>query len=176
MPRDTIPVPTTSAHALEDTESSSYEEEEMTMQEHQELNETLVSLGTAPIVVNATPISVVFTQDIADEGDPIVPILIPSDNEESSACQPISDPPAANAIETEEVLPQGSEQTSLQEIDLSSAMVLYSGMVNLRVIVVICPSKLACVHLIFIHVHFRTCYEWRLKLWQMKAFAKKTMN
>jgi hypothetical protein len=94
------------------------------------MNETLISLGIPPLVVNATPISVVFAQEVPGEGAPDIPIHILSDNEESPSVQPVPDQNAASNMASEETVPQDSDQAPLQEVNPSFAMVLYSGLVN----------------------------------------------
>lgn len=86
----------------------------MAVQEALELNDTLADLGIPPIIIDAKPISTVFEQDLEGASVQKEPIDIPSDTEEAAASKP------------------NCPLNPLEETNLSSAMVVYFGLVNFQ--------------------------------------------
>ena len=107
---------------MEETDSTSSDDEQMTAQEEQQINETLASLGVPNLVIDATPISMTFEPPPAPENAHDETILIPSDTEEGGTEPPTAPEPT---ILPEMVTPESAAKSPTEEIDPNSALIVY---------------------------------------------------
>lgn len=122
----TVPAQSTAGIRMEETDSTSSEDEELTAQEEQQINETLASLGVPNLAIDVTPISMSFEPPPAPENAPSEPILIPSDTEEGHAETPTA--PGQSSLPATVPGTDDAIESPLAEVDPDSALVIYSGL------------------------------------------------
>ena len=107
---------------MEETDSTSSEDEELTAQEEEQLNNTLASLGVPNVAIDTTPISMAFDPPPVPENVPAETIQIPSDTEEGETA-----PPSAPEHSTlpEMITSDTAAENPPCEIDPNSALVAH---------------------------------------------------
>ena len=107
---------------MEETDSTSSEDEELTVQEEEQLNETLAGLGVPNVVIDATPISMAFEPPPVPENVPAETTQIPSDTEEGETA-----PPSAPEHSTlpEMITADTAAESPPCEIDPNSALAVH---------------------------------------------------
>jgi hypothetical protein len=107
---------------MEETDSTSSEDEELTAQEEEQLNSTLAGLGVPNVVTDATPISIAFEPPPVPENAPSEVIQIPSDTEEGETA-----PPSAPEHSTlpEMITSENAAENPTEETDPDSALIVH---------------------------------------------------
>lgn len=118
----TAPVRTIAEIRMEETDSTSSEDEELTVQEGEQLNKTLAGLGVPIVAIDATPISMAFEPPPASENIPAEIIQIPSDTEEGEAA-PLST--LEHSTLPEMMTSDTAAESPPCEIDPNSALVVH---------------------------------------------------